>query len=153
MNATHRLAVAALLTLLPLTACTSSEEKEPDVNPQTHLDAMKQTFVDVMAAAAPEADDVLSDATDVPCGGLGGNEWNKIKYTLQTVDGIFVDDPSVALAAARSRAEELGFEVRDNLDGDGLRLSGDNLAASLRVDVENGVHMSGETPCVDNPDR
>ncbi|QCX28302.1 hypothetical protein [Nocardioides jishulii] len=145
---------ALVLALTAVTACASQNdprtEKESDVKPEQALNRMAEAFAEILAVAAPDADAGLAEPDLIPCGGLGGNERTKVKYRLESADGVTVADPAAALAAAEERARELGLETE--VQGDTLNFHDETFSATL-VSRPDQVLAFGETPCVDNPDR
>ena len=141
------LAAAALV----LSACSSSSTTETDegtdmtqAEARTHLEDVVR---ELLAAAAPDVQDGLSDTVEVPCGGLGGNEWNKVKYSLESIDGVKVADRTAALAAVQAQVEERGWEPNPRVEAVGF------FTGQVRGTVwvrSTGVLVSAETECMDN---
>ena len=143
------LVIVLVAMVLPLSACTTAADPEEGTDmsqaeARTHL---QDVVRDVLAAAAPDVEDGLSDVVEVPCGGLGGNEWNKVQYSLESIDGVTVPDRRVALASARRGIEEQGWEATPREDSVGFATGTVRGTAFVRA---SGVLVSAETECMDN---
>lgn len=137
---------------LPLAACStgSSTDEGDDMNQAEARAHLEDVVRDVLASAAPDVEDGLSDTTEVPCGGLGGNEWNKVKYSLESSDGIQVADREASLEAVRALIEERGWELNPRSDAMGFSTGTVRGTAWVRA---SGVLVSAETECMDNDER
>src|SRR5690606_23392529 len=154
-NMVGRLRTSALaLALAVMAACSPQDgpgtKKETDVKPEQAPNRMAEAFAEILVVAVPDADAALAEPDLIPCGGLGGNERTKVKYRLESADGVTVADPAAALLAAEKRARELGLDTQ--VQGDTLDFGDENFSATL-VSRAGQVLAFGETPCVDNPDR
>lgn len=145
-------AAGALLVLVG--ACTVTEAPEDEGDDTMNQEQARTHVVDVvkevLSAAAPQDSDNLAELRDVPCGGLGGNERTKVKYTLESADGIRVDDDDAALDAALARIEERGWEGTHR--GDGVDFSADGVTGSV-WSRGGTVLVRAESDCVDNDER
>lgn len=145
-----RLALLLAGAVLPLGlgACSSGGADEPDAD--VPLAEMETALAEVLSAAAPGADQA-ADRSEIPCGGLGGNEWNKVKATLDLSAASPLDvDPKETRAAARNRALELGYEAVVSMEK--LSITGERFYAELDS-RQRRVTVSGQTSCLDNPGR
>lgn len=147
-----RTSVLGVLLVL-VTGCASAddpEERDDEMNQGEARDHLVEVVREVLAAAAPEETDGLSDVTDVPCGGPGGNEWSRVRYSLESVDGITVDDDAAALEAARARIEGRGWQATPR--GDGVDFSAGGVTGTV-WSRGGTVLVSAESDCVDNIER
>ncbi len=134
---------------LPLAACSAggSTDGGDDLTQAEARAQVEDVVRDVLAAAAPDVEDGLSDTTEVPCGGLGGNEWNKVKYSLESIDGIAVSDHEASLEAAQALIDERGWELTPR--DEALSFSTGTVSGTVFVRA-SGVLVSVESECIDN---
>lgn len=133
-------------------------EQEETMTPDQARASLEEAATGLLTAAAPDGDAQLVPAQDVPCGGLGGNEFTQVKYTLEGIAaGATVADRDQALAAGRVHAEAAGLVFRDETNQRGDRVDqgydGDGFVVVLQVYDNGAVTVSGETECLDNPEQ
>lgn len=139
--------------LLTATACADSE-KENDMTPDQALSQLRDAAQGLLSAAAPDNEvDELEPRSNIPCGGLGGNEFIKVKHSYVAAAGI-VDDAEAALDAAEAQLNALGLESGGrNLASVGPTLSfaGEGFRGDLMVRESGSIQVRAQTDCLDNP--
>lgn len=151
-------ALAALL--LTVAACAvggdGGSEKEDDMTPDEALAGLRKAAAGLLGTAAPGNELVEADPrTNIPCGGLGGNEHNKVKHAYEAGAGL-VDDAEAALDAAESQLDTLGLEKEGRevtTLGPTLTFAGDGFRGDLVVLDSGAIQVQAQTACLDNPDR
>lgn len=91
---------------------------------------------------------------EVPCGGPGGNEWNKVKLTYSATAR--AADPGTVMDAARTLLAARGIEAAGpdfTAVGDLLSFSGEKYTAGLTLRKNGLLRAEGQTECLDNPDQ
>lgn len=133
------------------------KQQESDMTPDQALTALQEAATELVSAAAPDAEVQLTTPDDVPCGGLGGNEFTQLKYTLQGVAArTQVDDRDQALATVLDRAGSLGLTAREQRvrsDRVDQGFDGDGFVVVVQVYDNGAVAFDAETACLDNPDE
>lgn len=153
--------LVATVGLMTTAGCGGDDapgQQEETMTPDQALASLEEAATGLLTAAAPDGDAQLVPAQDVPCGGLGGNEFTKIKYSLEGIAaGTTVTDREQALAAGREYGGSAGLVPRDETNQRGDRVDqgydGDGFYLALQVYDNGAVTVSGETACLDNPER
>ena len=158
MTAARRTALALCLVLLTGAGCgtDSTSRKEPAVTPDEANSAMTRIAREVMGVVAPgDPVDLNEDGPPTPCGGLGGNEYTKIKYGLNVASATAPADSAQAFDSAAGKLEDLGYTVQQpETMGDRTRMvvKRDGITAELLQNGTGPITLGAETPCLKNPD-
>lgn len=153
--------VATFLVTLTATAALAgcgtdmADEGDDEPTPDQAYAAMEDALRAVLSAVVPGTDPGTVEGAEVPCGGLGGNEFNRVRRNIS--GGVLPeDDADAVLARAESAIGELGLESRGLSDvpaGPQLGFEGDGFVVSLVLRGDGSLTASGETECLDKPDR
>lgn len=125
------------------------------MTPDTALANMRAAAKELLTAAMPGSELTESPPKDIPCGGLGGNEWSSISYSYSMGAGT-TDDGGAVLDQAEAALSGLNLNNEGRLDypaGPALVFTGEGFRAELLAHREGGVTVRGSTDCLDNPDR
>jgi hypothetical protein len=150
-----------LTTIVLCTAAGCGSAKDPEraskMTPEKASQVMRRMAADVMAAAVPdEQTELPSTHTPIPCGGLEGNDFSKIKYGAILHSQKSLDDAGEAFRAVAAKLKGLGYEV-DPAETMGtttsMNFSGEAAGGSLTWHGSGPLSLNVETKCLENPDR
>ncbi|UUI67481.1 hypothetical protein NP095_09700 [Aeromicrobium duanguangcaii] len=97
--------------MLASTACSGSDDREASgPTPDEALAELELAAGELLGAGAPGNEITVLPRREVLCGGPGGNERIKVKYSYVAGAGL-VDDPEQTLGAATAAGEALGLET------------------------------------------
>jgi hypothetical protein len=163
MTRGKRSGLAAIVITLAL--CTAAagcgSDKDPEVDPTMTPDKahaiMLRTAADVMAVVTPdEQPNVPPTKTPIPCGGVEGSDFSRIKYGVIVHSARAFDDADEAFRAAATKLKELGYDV-DPAEPVGttttMNFNGDVGSGSLIWHGSGPLSLNVETECLKNPDR
>lgn len=139
---------------LPLAGCGLLHDEPEPTSAQAYA-ALEQVNLDLVEAVAEPGSITTGDkGRPIPCGGLGGNQWNKVKVD-NSASGM-ATHPAAALEAIRVALEIRGIETSGpdmTAVGDQMSFSGEGYHTGV-IMRENGLIVaSGSTDCLDNPER
>ncbi|MTB86797.1 hypothetical protein H9L21_09495 [Aeromicrobium senzhongii] len=144
--------VIAVVLVLALSACSG----DPDgLSAQGSLADLRKAGMAILESASEGEASVEAPARDVPCGGLGGNEWNKISYSYEAAAGV-VEDADASLARAIAAIEDLGIRhdgVQQWPSGPGVSFYAEGFNGGVFVHEDGALEVRAQTDCLDNPER
>ena len=154
------LAVIVMAIMISMAAaCGSGNDPEVDskMTPEKAKDVMRQMAAAVMDAAVPDEQVVLPTSdTPIPCGGLEGSSYSKVKYGLTLHSQKALDNADEAFRSAAAQLEELGYQV-DPVEPVGTTMvrnfHGDAAGGSLIWHGSGPLTLDVETECLENPRR
>lgn len=147
-----RAGVLSAALLLALSGCSGDPE---GMTARGSLAELRETGATILEAAAEGGELVEQPTRDVPCGGLGGNEWSKITYSYEAAHGL-AKDPDESLGSAIAAMEALGIEsdpVSVGPTGPEVSFHGEGFDGGLVVRENGLIEVRAQTTCLDNPDR
>ncbi|KQY64689.1 hypothetical protein ASD66_20470 [Nocardioides sp. Root151] len=144
---------------LVLSGCGTDDDspsgKESDMTPDEAYAALEKVSLDLLnEVAQPGTIEKGEQGRPVPCGGPGGNERNKIKFSYSATAS--AADPATVMESARTTLTGRGLEVAgpdSTAVGDQLSFSGDAFTAGLTLRKNGLLEAGGETACLDDPDQ
>lgn len=158
-------ATVALTTLVAvvLTGCFSRDEAD-DMTPDEAYTKLQADLEAVVEAVAPGVEGMVlgSPQRDIPCGGIAGTDRSEVYSGISGALGKSDWDGDLASATERLQplAEERGYEVRVQekaAGGSTVTLVTPDAAAqegfviSLNLTLQGALTLSGDTPCLANP--
>lgn len=133
-----------------LVACGLGEPEVVDV--QAAMESEMRDLVEQLTAGSEIEEGVHRDF--VPCGGLGGANWNKV-FTPYEVRATTELTQLEVLNDAQQVLDDMGLGYKGtSIGGPLLSVYGEGYMGGLSYDLETSeVRFSGETDCLDNPDE
>lgn len=139
---------------LPLSGCGLLHDEPEPTSAQAYA-ALEQVNSHLLQAVAePGSVTKGVKGRPIPCGGLGGNQWNKVKVD-HSVSGM-ATHPATVLEAIRVVLEIRGIETSGpdlTPVGQQLAFSGAGYRTGFSVREDGSIVASGSTDCLDNPER
>ena len=157
MSALFRLLTALCLVVLLAGCGDDPHEKESTMTPDKANTELSRVARAVMGVLAPGQHLDLEEAgPPTPCGGLGGNEFNKIKYELAVEAPAASTNAAADFDAVAAKLRQLGYEVEPTEtmgDGTSFNFRGDAVKGTIFQHGPGPLSLGAETACLDNPDR
>lgn len=157
MSRTLTFLLAALL--LSFSACSpggTPTDKASDMTSDEALNALEKNSIELLEAISDKG--TVSGTvvnTDIPCGGLGGNELSKVRNAYSAL-GESKDELDSNLETAKAKLTAMGLSISgpDSVPyGTSLSFRGEGFGGELIITSDHALSLDAQTECLDNPDR
>jgi hypothetical protein len=157
MRSVTRVLTVLLLAVVVAGCGGDPEEKDPAMTPDEARAELTRVAKAVLDVIAPDQQvDVKNDGPATPCGGLGGNEYTKIKYETSVNAPAASPDAAADFTAITAQLRALGYDVDPTEtmgDATTMVFRGDAVKGGILQHGDGPLSLEAETTCLDNPDK